>query len=45
MDITIDKGKGPVLGKLWNVQPIKADLSIIMRIHLGTEGEESIEKD
>ena len=45
VDITIEKGKGLVLGKFRNIQLIKAALQILMRIYLRLEGEELIKKD
>ena len=41
----ISKGKGMVLGKLRIITLIEADLQYIMRIFLGDEEEEKIEKD
>ena len=41
----IGKGKGMVLGKLWIITLIEADLQFIMRIYLGDEDQELIEND
>ena len=45
LEICIEKRKGLLLGKLWNLQLIKRDLQIIMRIFLSIDEEELIEKD
>ena len=39
----IEKGKGPVLGKLRNITLIEGDLQMMMRHHLYSENEEMIE--
>ena len=45
MEIYIGKGKGPVLGKLRDLQLIEGDLQLMIRIYLLANGEEIIEKD
>jgi len=45
LDVMISKGKGIILGKLRIITLIKADLQYIMRIYLGDENEELIERD
>ena len=41
----MEKGKGPILGKLRNITLIEGDLQINMRIQLNSKLEELIEKD
>ena len=41
----IEKGKGPVLGKLRNITLIEGDLQMMIRYHLYSENEEIIEAD
>ena len=45
VEITLEKGKGPILGKLRNITLIEGDLQTNMRIQLNSELEELIEKD
>jgi len=45
LEIYIKKGKGPRLGKLRNLQLIKGDLQIMIRMFLYSEEKEIIEKD
>ena len=45
LDITIEKGKGQILGKLRIIQLIEVDLQLLMRIFLLAEDEENIEND
>ena len=45
LDITIENGKGLILGKLRIIQLIEADLQLLMRIFLLAEDEENIEND
>ena len=45
LEICIEKGKGPLLGKLQNLQLIEGDLQIMMRMFLFADGKELIEKD
>ena len=41
----LDKGKGPILGKLRTIQLIEADLQLIMRIFVGLRNQNTIEGD
>ena len=41
----LNKGKGPVLGKLRTIQLIEADLQLVMRIFLGLRNEGIIENN
>ena len=45
LDITIEKGKGPVLGKLRTIQLIEADLQLVMRILVNNRNKYRIERD
>jgi len=45
VDTSLEKGKGPVLGKLRFITLIEGDLQLNMRIHLASNKEELIEKD
>jgi len=45
LDIILEKGKGPILGKLRTIQLIKADLQLMMRIFIGARNDENIAKD
>ena len=45
LDITLEKGKGPVLGKLRTIQLIEADFQMLMCIFINMRGVESIERD
>ena len=41
----LEKRKGPVLGKLWTIQLIEADLKLLMRIYIGGINNEKIESN
>jgi len=43
--VMIEKGKGPVLGKLRTIQLIEADLQLLMRIFINDQNKGSIETD
>ena len=43
--VMIEKGKGPVLGKLRTIQLIEADLQLLMRIFVNDRNKGSIETD
>jgi len=45
VDATLEKGKGPVLGKLRTITLIEGDLQILMRIFLFSYEQELIEED
>ena len=45
LDIILDKGKGSVLGKLWTMQLIEADLKLLIRIFVRNRNKGSIKKD
>ena len=45
LETSLEKGKGPILGKLRNITLIKGDMQIGMRISLGNNGQELIEND
>ena len=45
VDMMLEKGKGPTLGKLRTITLIEGDLQILMRIFLNAKDEELIEKD
>ena len=45
VETSLEKGKGPVRGKLRFMTLIEADMQIVIRIALSSEEEESIEKD
>ena len=45
VDVTLEKGKGPVLGKLRSIKLIEGDLQISMRIFLHSGKQELIEDD
>ena len=45
LDTIIEKGKGPILGKLRTIQLIEADLQLLMRIFFGIRCDGIIEKD
>ena len=45
VETTLEKGKGPVLGKLRSITLIEGDLQLNMRIHFQAEQEELIEND
>ena len=45
VDVMLEKGKGPTLGKLRTITLIEGDLQILMRIFLKAKDEELIEKD
>ena len=39
LNASIKKGKGPIIGKLRNIQLIKADLQLLIRIYMGSKSE------
>ena len=41
----LDKGKGPVLGKLWIIDLIEGDLQLIIRLHAELRNNRNIKKD
>ena len=43
--VTLEKEKGPILGKLRTTQLVEADLQLLMRILIGGRKEEAIEND
>ena len=43
--VILEKGKGPIIGKLRTIQLIEADLQILMRIFIGGRNDENIEID
>lgn len=45
LETFIEKGMGPLLGKLRNLQLIKGDLQIMMRMFLSAEETQTIEND
>ena len=45
VDTTLEKGKGPIIGKLRNITLIEGDMQIGMRISLSTDREELIKRD
>ena len=45
LNVSIEKGKGIIIGKLWNIQLIEADLQLLIRIYIGSKSEKMIEKD
>jgi len=45
LDVTIEKGKGPVLGKLRTIQLIEANLQLVMRILVNNRNKYRIERD
>ena len=45
VDTMLEKGKGPIIGKLRNITLIEGDMQIGMRIFLSTDEEELIERD
>ena len=45
LDVTIEKGKGPVIRKLRIIQLIEADLQILMRIFINERNSGRIETD
>ena len=45
LDVILEKGKGPVIGKLRTIQLIEADLQLLMRIYVGGRNNKNIEKD
>ena len=44
VDTSLEKGKGPVLGKLRFITLIEGDLELNMRIHLASNKEELIDR-
>ena len=45
IDITLEKGKGPIIKKFRIITLIEGDLQILMRKYLRSESEDLIEKD
>ena len=45
VDTTLEKGKGPIVGKLRNITLIEGDLQIGIRISLNSRKEKLIEND
>ena len=45
LDVILEKGKGPVIGKLRTIQLIEAGLQLLMRIYIGGRNNENIERD
>ena len=45
LDIILEKGKGPILGKLRTIQLYEADLQLLMRIFIGGRNDENVEND
>lgn len=45
LDCIVEKGKGPILGKLRIIQLIEADLQLLMRIFFSLRTEGNIETD
>ena len=45
LDIILEKGKGPILGKLRIIQLIEADMQSIIRIFVGDRNNENTETD
>jgi len=45
LDITLDKGKGPVIGKLYTIELVETDLQLLMRIFVGNRANSLPEKD
>jgi len=45
LDVILEKGKGPVLGKLHTIQLIEVDFQILMRIFIGNRNKGNIERD
>ena len=45
LDIILEKGKGPTLGKLRTIQLYEADLQLLMRIFVGGRNDNNIEQD
>jgi hypothetical protein len=45
LDVILEKGKGPIIGKLRTIQLIEADLQLMMRIFIGLRNDTEIEKD
>ena len=45
LNVTIEKGKGLIIGMLRNIQLIEADLQLLMRIYIGLISEKLIEND
>ena len=41
----LEKGKGPIIGKLWMIQLIEADLQLLMRIFIGGRVENAIKNN
>ena len=45
LEVSLEKGKGPIVGKLRNITLIEGDMQIGMRIALNSKGQELIEND
>ncbi|MFN9955858.1 MAG: hypothetical protein ACK55I_22385, partial [bacterium] len=45
LDIILDKGKGPIIGKLRTIQLVEADLQLLIRIFVGNRTSGLIEDD
>ena len=45
LDVILEKGKGPIIGKLRMIQLYEADQQILMRLFLGGREDNAIEKD
>ena len=43
--VILEKGKGPIIGKLRTIQLIEGDLQILMRIFIGGRNDENLELD
>ena len=43
--VILEKGKGPIIGKLRTIQLIEADLQLLMRIFIGMRAEFNLEND
>jgi len=45
LDIILEKGKGPILGKLRTIQLIEADFQLLMRVFIGSRNDENVAKE
>ena len=45
LDVILEKGKGPLLGKLRIIELIEGDMQIITRMHVGARNDENVEID
>ena len=43
--VILEKGKGPIIGKLRTIQLIEADLQLLMCIFIGGRNDENLESD